>query len=139
MKSDTLVIEGLITINSGILVYEGVAGGYDYSGSFIRDHLQGKAYPVTYQNTFPESMEGYSAAFLSFGNAYQAGPIWMIIWPKIITDYLEGGGYVYLEGSTIFGYFQVNNALLFELFGLASAVYDKRQIRSIALEVSRML
>ena len=30
---------------------------------------------------------------------------------KIITDYLEGGGYVFLEGGDPFGYFQADNPL----------------------------
>ena len=123
MKSDTLIREGMITINSGILVYENEAGGVDFSGSFIRDYIQGRGYPLTYTNNFPESLEGYSAAFISTGNA---GSTWDYLddhMAKIVTDYIEGGGYVYLEGSTIFGYYQANNEHLFELFGIASAEY----------------
>jgi serine protease len=124
LKSDTLVKEGFITVNAGILVYENEAGGIDFSGSFIRDYIQGRGYPLTYTNNFPESLEGYSAAFISTGNA---GSTWDYLddhMTKIVTDYIEGGGYVYLEGSTIFGYYQANNALLFELFGLESAAYS---------------
>jgi PKD repeat protein len=122
-KSDTLIKDGMITINSGILVYENEAGGKDFSGSFIRDYIQGRGYPLTYTNNFPETLEGYSAAFISTGNA---GSTWDFLddhMAKITTDYIEGGGYVYLEGSTVFGYFQANNVLLFELFGIASAEY----------------
>jgi serine protease len=124
LKSDTLVKEGFITVNAGILVYENEAGGIDFSGSFIRDYIQGRGYPLTYTNNFPESLEGYSAAFISTGNA---GSTWDYLddqMTKIVTDYIEGGGYVYLEGSTIFGYYQADNALLFELFGLESAAYS---------------
>jgi len=124
MKSDTLVIEGMITINSGIMVYESVAGGHDLSGSFIRNQLEGQANPVTYKNTLPESMEGFSAAFLSFGDDITGGAWLEAPLAKIITDYLEGGGYVYLEGAAIFGMFQSNNPLFFELFGMESAVYQ---------------
>jgi serine protease len=123
IKSDTLVIEGMITINSGIMVYESVAGGHDLSGSFIRDQLQGQAYPVTYQNTLPESMEGFSAAFISFGDASTGGVTLEAPLAKIITDYLQGGGYVYLEGAVIFSWFQRDNPLFLDLFGMDSALY----------------
>jgi PKD repeat protein len=123
IKSDTLVIQGLITINSGIMVYESVAGGHDLSGSYIRDYLLGQAYSVTYQNTLPESMEGFSAAFISFGDASTGGATLEAPLAKIITDYLQGGGNVYLEGAVIFSWFQRDNPLFLNLFGMDSAVY----------------
>jgi PKD repeat protein len=121
LKSDTLVKEGLITVNSGILIYDGIANGYDFSGSFIMDYLQGKASPVTYKNTFPVSLEGFSAIFLSYGNAGSGNTDLDSHMAGIIIDYLENGGFVYIEGGDALGYDQANNALLLELFGLASA------------------
>jgi serine protease len=123
LKSDTLVKEGFITINSGILVFENVAGGIDFSGRYIKDYLQGRGYPITYTNNFPTSMTGFSAAFISTGNAGSTDAYLNDNMTKIMTDYLESGGYVYLEGSTIFGYYQADNTLLFELFGIASAEF----------------
>ena len=73
LNSDTLTLENLITVNSGYLVYEGVENGDDYSGIFIRDYLQENAYTVTYRNDFPQSLEGYWAVFLSFGNVSSGG------------------------------------------------------------------
>ncbi len=122
-KSDTLIKEGMINVNSGILVYENVAGGIDFSGTYIKDYIQGRGYPLTYTNNFPESLEGYSAVFLSTGNAGSTYAYLDDHMAKITTDYLEGGGYVYLEGSTIFGYYQTNNTLLFDLFGITSAEF----------------
>ena len=121
LESDTLVKEGLIGINTGYLVYEGVAGGDDYSGSFIRDYLQEHVYTVTYRNNLPESLEGFSAVFLSFGNFESGYTVLNAGLAKTIGDYLEGGGYVYLEGGDALGYDQANNNQFLELFGIASA------------------
>ncbi|MHC1777724.1 MAG: S8 family serine peptidase [Lentimicrobium sp.] len=121
LESDTLVKEGLIGINTGYLVYEGVAGGDDYSGSFIRDYLQDHVYTVTYRNNLPESLEGFSAVFLSFGNFESGYTVLNAGLAKTIGDYLEGGGYVYLEGGDALGYDQAENDHLLELFGIASA------------------
>lgn len=123
MNSDTIVAEGLITVNTGYLVYDGIAGGKDFSGSFIRDQLQGKAAQVRYQNSFPESLEGFSAAFLSYGNWNSLSTTLDNHMAGIITDYLQNGGYVYLEGGDVLGFDQVNNTVLQGLFGLAAS-YD---------------
>jgi len=121
LASDTLIKEGFISINSGYLVYEGVPDGNDYSGAFIRDYLQEHVYSVTYRNTLPESLDGYSAAFLSFGN-YESGYTKLnAVMAKPIADYLENGGYIYLEGGDALGYDQAENDQLLDLFGIASA------------------
>ena len=41
----------------------------------------------------------------------------------IIIDYLEGGGFVYLEGGDAIGYDQAGNSELMELFGIQNS-YD---------------
>jgi serine protease len=120
-KSDTLVKVGLISVNTGYLVYEGEAGGHDYSGSFIRDYLNQEADPVTYVNTLPGSLAGYSAAFFSFGNAMSGYTVLDKQMAGIISGYLDNGGYVYLEGDAALGYDQASNTHLRQLFGLASA------------------
>jgi serine protease len=121
LNSDTLVVEGAITVNSGFFVYEGVAGGNDYSGSFIRDYLQQRSDPVTYQNKFPESLAGFSSVFLSFGNFISGGTVLDDRMTNTIIEYLENGGYVYLEGGDALGYDQADNPQFLELFGLVSA------------------
>ena len=121
-ESDTLVKEGWITVNTGFLVYEGVAGAHDFSGSFIRDYLEARSFPVTYCNTLPESIRGFSAVFMSFGN-YNSGNVFLDNnMAGIITDYLGNGGNVYLEGGNVFGLDQVNNSPFLSLFGLVSAL-----------------
>jgi serine protease len=120
-KSDTLVREGLITVNYGYFVYEGIAGGNDYSGSFINDYLQERDLPVTYRNTFPETLEGFTAIFLSYGNYTSGNTILDNQMAGLIADYIEGGGFVYLEGADALGLDQVSNTQLLGLFGLASA------------------
>ncbi len=119
--SDTLVSENLITVNSGYLVYEGVENGDDYSGFFIRNYLQENAYTVTYRNEFPQSLEGYWAVFLSFGNGGSEGTVLNDEMAAALTDYLEDGGYVYLEGGDALGNDQVNNTQLLNLFGLVAS------------------
>ncbi len=120
-NSDTITREGLITINTGFLVYEGVAGGHDYSGEFIRDYLEGRSLPVTYKNTLPESLEGFTAAFLSYGNWNSGSTAMDNQMAGIVNNYLQNGGYVYLEGGDALGYDQAANTPLLALFGLASA------------------
>jgi PKD repeat protein len=121
IKSDTLIMESLITVNSGYLVYEGVANGDDYSGTFIRDYLQENAYSVTYRNDFPKSLEGFSAVFLSFGNSGSGSTVLDDQMANTLINYLERGGYVYLEGGDALGHDQVANTQLINLFGLAAA------------------
>ncbi len=121
-KSDTLIKAGLITVNSGYMVYEGVSGGHDYSGSFIRDHLIEGSYPVKYLTKFPENLEGFSAVFLSYGNVLSGWTQLDDQMASMITAYLENGGYVYLEGDVAMSYDQGDNTHLHQLFGLSSAV-----------------
>ena len=121
LSSDTLTLENLITVNSGYLVYEGVENGDDYSGIFIRDYLQENAYTVTYRNDFPQSLEGYWAVFLSYGNLQSGGTHLDDQMASVLIDYLESGGYVYLEGGDALGNDQVNNTQLLNLFGLVAA------------------
>jgi serine protease len=122
LHSDTLVREDLIHFNFGNLVYEGIHEGADYSGVFIRDYLQGHGYTVTYQNILPEHLEGFSAIFLSYGNCSSG---WTPVGEKMavsLIDYLEYGGYVYLEGGDALGFDQGGNHLLHNLFGLLNAI-----------------
>ncbi len=122
IDSDTLVVDGLITVNTGFLVYDGIAGGKDFSGSYIRDQLQGNVYNnVAYSNSLPKSLEGFSAVFLSYGNWNSGSTALDNDMASIITDYLQKGGYVYLEGGDALGYDQANNTVLLGLFGLSSA------------------
>jgi len=98
-----------------------VENGDDYSGIFIRDYLQENAYTVTYRNIFPQSLEGYWAVFLSFGNLQSGGTHLDDEMAAVLKEYLESGGYVYLEGGDALGNDQVNNTQLLNLFGLVAA------------------
>jgi serine protease len=122
LNTDTLVLEDYITVNHGFLVFEGVPDGACYSGAFIRDYLTENSYAVTYRNTFPESLEGFGAVFLSFGNFGINYTELNDQMAATIIDYLENGGYVYMEGGDALGYDQVGNITFLNLFGLASAV-----------------
>jgi PKD repeat protein len=118
LKSDTLMVEGLINVNSGYLVYEGVADGDDYSGTFIRDYLNENTYSVTYRNILPGSLDGFTAVFLSFGNSGSGKTNLNDQMALTIKEYLENGGYVYLEGGDALGNDQASNMPLLNLFGL---------------------
>jgi len=118
LKTDTLLMNGLINVNTGYLVYEGIADGADYSGAFIRDYLLENAWSVTYRNTFPEDLDGFSAVFLSFGNSGSGRTVFNDQMALTVREYLENGGYVYLEGGDALGNDQVANSTLLNLFGL---------------------
>ena len=91
----------MITINFGYLVYEGVADGNDYSGIFIRDYLQENAYTVTYRNILPETLAGFSAVFLSFGNYNSGSTALDDQMANTIIDYLEVEDTFTLKGQTL--------------------------------------
>jgi hypothetical protein len=78
-------------------------------------------YSVTYRNILPETLDGFTVVFLSYSNWQSQGTVMDDRMANVIIDYLEHGGYVYLEGADVFGYDQPDNAQLLELFGLASA------------------
>ena len=118
VKTDTLLMEGLINVNTGYLVYEGVADGADYSGAFIRDYLQENSWSVTYRNVLPESLDGFTAVFLSFGNSGSGKTVLNDQMALTIKEYLQNGGYVYLEGGDALGKDQAANSTLLNLFGL---------------------
>jgi len=76
---------------------------------------------VTYRNTFPQSLDGFTAAFLSFGNVESGGTLFNDQMADIVKEYLESGGYVYLEGGNALGNDQVANTPLLNLLGLIAA------------------
>jgi PKD repeat protein len=123
-ESDTETKQDYISVNSGILVWEGEANGANYSGAFIRDYLQSQGFDVVYSSSpgLPSSLQGYDAAFLSFGN-YGGGNNTVLEDndAAVIVDYLQNGGAVYLEGGDALGFDQSSNTTLLNLFGLASA------------------
>ncbi len=123
-ENDTETKQDFISVNSGVFVWEGEANGANYSGAFMRDYLQTQGYDVVYSSspTLPSSLQGYDAAFLSFGN-YGGGNNTSLEDPdaQVIIDYLQNGGAVYLEGGDALGFDQSSNTTLLNLFGLASA------------------
>ena len=123
-ETDSETKPDFISVNSGVFVWEGEANGANYSGAFIRDHLQSQGFDVVYSSspTLPSSLQGYDAAFLSFGN-YGGGNNTSLEDPdaQVIINYLQAGGAVYLEGGDALGFDQNSNTTLLNLFGLASA------------------
>jgi serine protease len=105
---------------SGIFVYEGAQNVQDYSGTFIAGVLDQLGYDYTYSNTL-HALLGFKAVFLSFGNYESGSTFFEDQMANYITNYLDSGGYVYLEGGDALGWDQAANAHLLELLGLASA------------------
>ncbi len=106
----TVVAGGTLTFsilihNGGVFVWEGVAGGRDMSGAFIRDTLQGLGYGVVYGTTFPASFYSFDAVFLSFGavgsNIVRFDKSYMF---DALKEYLVSGGRVYIEGVDVVGF-----------------------------------
>ena len=118
--------EDYISVNAGILVWEGEANGPNYSSTYIMNVLQDSGYTVTYSTAedLPSSMQGFEAVFLSYGNYGSSGATYTELTDanadKIIA-YLQAGGKVYLEGGDSFGFDQDDNPTLLGLFGVSSA------------------
>ncbi|MBN2461760.1 MAG: S8 family serine peptidase [Candidatus Cloacimonetes bacterium] len=119
----TTMFEDFIRINSGILVWEGIENGEDYSGCFIRDYLEQVAETVNYRTDFQYILDGFDAVFLSFGNYQGDNTLFSDAMANAICEYLENGGCVYLEGGDALGWDQNDNEVLLEFFGL-SAIED---------------
>jgi PKD repeat protein len=129
-NTNTKIKTNFISINSGVLVYEGVAGSANYSGAFIRDYLLAGNYEVSYSTTLPSSLLGYEAVFLSYGNYGSAGSARTVFnadMANTVKAYLQAGGKVYLEGGDALGYDQVSNTSLLALFGIASGTDGSTQ------------
>jgi serine protease len=121
-QTNTLTLPKCIMINHGYLVYEGKPGGTGYSGTFIKNYMdENNYYAVTYRNELPQSLDGFTATFLCFGNYDSENTVLDSDMADIIIDYLQKGGFVYIEGGDVFGFDQPANALLLNLFGLTSA------------------
>lgn len=119
--SNSLTKTGMIRVNEGCLVYEGKPGGEGYSGIYIKEFLeQHTSLPVTYSTSFPTSLDGYEAVFLSYGNYGFENTVLDSYMTGILINYLQNGGYVYLEGGDPLGYDQAGNSVLLGLFGLTS-------------------
>jgi PKD repeat protein len=124
-NSDSETKQDYISVNGGIFVWEGVMNGPNYSGVFIRDHLQNVGFTVVYSTSadLPSNMTGYDAIFLSFGNYGTNGATNTTLTNEnaaSIVSYLQNGGKVYLEGGDALGFDQAANNTLQNLLGIAS-------------------
>jgi len=113
----------VVAVNPGsILVWEGQPNGATYSGLFIKDYLESVDKDVIYLTSeeLLHPLNGFDAVFLSFGNAYEATSF-SNSKAAIVQEYLENGGFLYLEGGEALGYEQAWNNTLLSLFGIASS------------------
>ncbi|WP_158866168.1 M4 family metallopeptidase [Maribellus comscasis] len=104
----------------GILVWDRIVGGQDFSGTFINNYLSDAGFTTYYTSDLPATLIGYDAVFLSFGNASNISYIqFSTAEAFLIQQYLQQGGKVYLEGGDALGYDQSSNSTLHNLFGIA--------------------
>jgi len=106
-----------------ILVWEGVASATNYSGEYINNYLTTQGFTTEYTTTFPTSLLGYSAVFLSFGNFGTGGTNYTVLTSTDaakVQEYLENAGRLYLESGDALGWDQRTNTTLHNLFGLTS-------------------
>ncbi len=127
VNSNTNIAENFISVNTGILVFEGIQGGIDFSGTYIYETLTELGIEAIYSNSIPSSLEGFDAVFLSFGNLgqnFDAGTFPTVNEGEAILEYLQSGGNLYLESGCLFGamdYIGYPNGQLFrQLFGMQS-------------------
>jgi PKD repeat protein len=125
----------LLVAPSGVLVWEGVQGGHDYSGVYISDFMERVGLDVVYTTTFPDTLSPFDAVFLSFGNYETGNTPFSYELAICVYNYLTEGGRVYLEGGDALGYDQAPATALLNLFGLASAqdgVADPTPVANLA-------
>ena len=116
-------ISYVVAVNPGsIFVWEGQPNGASYSGLFIKDYLESVDKEVIYLTSeeLPHPLNVFDAVFLSFGNAYEATSFSNTKAAKV-QEYLENGGFLYLEGGEALGYEQAWNNYLLSLFGIYSS------------------
>ena len=121
------VFEFYIIVNpSGVFVWEGEENGQNYSGTFIKNYLTTNNYPILYTDKLilNPSYLGFDAVFLSFGNWGIDGSTYTALTNENadgISEYLESGGKLFLDGSDALGYDQWSNTTLHNLLGMSSA------------------
>jgi PKD repeat protein len=108
---------------SGIFIWDGDidAGTLHYSGTFIHNYLSEHGISSIHTLDLPFSLVGFEAVFLSFGNSGTFGwedTPFTNVEAQIVQDYLESGGYLYMEGGSSLTYYQSDNLGLHDLFGL---------------------
>ena len=127
--SDAMVIPAYISINSGVLVFEGFENGPDQSGTFFYEQLQAMHVETTYSNRLWTSLIGYDAVFLSLGNLGNIDyrTILSDLELSTILDYTSNGGHIYIEGGSLMalaGLFEfAQTDSLWNLFGIDSSVF----------------
>jgi PKD repeat protein len=105
---------------AGVFVWEALPDTRDFSGRFIADLFTAKGIPVVYSNSFPTTLEGFSAVFLSYGNYGSYLRAFDDSMAVLVQRYLQAGGNVYLEGSGSLTADQRFNGTLQALFGVSS-------------------
>jgi PKD repeat protein len=138
ISADILVAYGdeftipVVIAPSGFFIYEKMENGRDYSGTYISQYLDDRGYEYTYSNYFPKSLMGFETVFISMGNLvdpmWEPGTLLTVDMAQTLTNYLESGGKMYIEGGGVFiipwiySYWNFN--LLKNLFGIQNVTYN---------------
>ncbi|MEJ2595905.1 MAG: PKD domain-containing protein, partial [bacterium] len=116
--TNAVVKANYVIVNGGFFVFESGENLPDHSATFIRDFLQERGYPVIYSNYFPNTLSGFDAAFLTYGNVQSRFTAMDETMVNAMIDYLKEGGSIYLEPGVNFLFGQGNNEELLGLFGI---------------------
>ena len=142
--TNTHTQQNFISVNTGVVVFDGKVQDWnvwDYSGTFIYDHLSEMGIPASYSNQLWSSLVGYEAVFISLGNLGENLNDGTFLSPDdlmSIVGYLNNGGNLYLEGGSLMGGAEFFGTPDYEefwnLFGIESAFINWDQHPVSALQ-----
>ncbi|MDX9789589.1 MAG: S8 family serine peptidase [Candidatus Kapaibacterium sp.] len=112
-------------IAGGLLVYENNPGSPYQSGAFITETLESKGFEVVYTNEMPTEFKGFNGVFITLGSmADQPQFVANNDVFTAISNYLQLGGKLFIDASSLFTYQVIPNLpsdQLGALFGLSGA------------------
>ncbi len=120
----TITRQDFISVNEGVYLWQGGPGKFDRSGDYLRNQFLSRGVISAYAHSdqMHAPLTGYDAVFLSLGSFSTGATQLSDIMATQLTEYIEAGGSVYLEGSEALGFDQRSNSAFLALFGLAGVV-----------------
>lgn len=123
LETETLTKIDFISVNEGVMIWEGPEGGSGHSGEFIEDQLLSMNIVPHFSRSenLPSTLAGFDAVFMSLGNSGDDSITRLTNdLAAVVEDYLVSGGKLYLDGGEPLGWDQRQNSALHQLFGLES-------------------
>ena len=128
----TFCLETVLTLivnPEGMFIWDAKSNENGYSGTMISSYLKEHGFQFIHTTAYPKSFAGFDAVFLSFGNqGLNADPSELIgqRQAKVISEYLENGGKLYVEGMAIMSIPQLSNwdnqDEFQDLFGVSASI-----------------